>query len=135
MDDQHSKNKSIKFDSNDIIMTNFKMNILKSKVLPCISEDIDIIIKDRRRWEIIGNASDYLENLFIALSFIFLVIDMKIIVAINMACIACCKHSDSFSQKKQTQLTDKLNEYLKSIGIKQNILNIDNFDESEDTKI
>lgn len=123
-----------KRETDEVIMTNFRFSILKSKVLPCISNDIDVIIKNRRRWEIIGTASDYLENLFIAMSFIFLIVNNRLIVSIIMGCIACCKHSDSFAQRKQTQLTDKLNEYLKSLGIKESILNIDDENEIEESK-
>lgn len=134
MNSQFSPNLIPKSNQDDLIMTNFKINILRSKILPCISNDIDIVIKNRRTWEYIGTTSDYLENLFIALSFIFLVVDMKIVVAINMAFIACCKHSEDYAQKRQSQLTDKINEYLKSLGIKESIIDISS-EESNDSKI
>lgn len=113
----------------DVIMTTFKMKILKSKILPCITNDIDEIIRNRKRWEIIGTFSDYLENILIAMSFIFLVINLKVELAIIMGCTSCCKYSVSYSQKRQAFLTEKLNNYLKEIGLKEYILDI-----SDDTK-
>lgn len=124
-------NKSTTPNLDDVIMTKFKVNILKSKVLPCISKDIDVVINNRRTWETIGTISDYLENLFIALSFVFLIIDIKIIIIVNMSLIACCKYSDNLSQRKQSQLTEKLNEYLKSIGIKESVIDTNNEDETK----
>lgn len=103
--------------TSDKIMTNFKTSILKSKILPCMSDDIDLIIKNRAEWEIIQIRLQYIYEFLLLGAFIAVYFKSQIVMSILIGSVGCCNRIISHSERQQLVLTNKLNGYLKHLGI------------------
>ncbi len=101
----------------DKIMTNFRASILKTKILPCMSDDIDLIIKDRSEWELIQMRLQYIYEFLLLGAFIAVYFKSQIVMSILIGSVGCCNRIISHSERQQLILTNKLNGYLKHLGI------------------
>lgn len=120
--------------SNESIMNNFRTKILKEELIPCMKNDINDIIVNRKTWERTQITYEYLRDILLVGSMISCFFHSRVATGVLIAVTGALIKLVSSTQNKQLELTERLNSYLKQIGINNLIPEIgDNNEEKHDS--
>lgn len=116
------------FIEEDSLMLKFRIKVIKEKIIPCMSDDIDNIVINRKVWEKIQVTYEYLRDILLVGSLISCFFNSRLATGILVSITGTLIKLVSHAQGKQIELTERLNIYLKQIGINNLIPEIEDKD-------
>jgi hypothetical protein len=98
------------------IFSTFRVKALKTRFLPSVLVDMDLIIKDKEGWEILQNRLEFLYEWILLASFVSVFMNSQILTGLFIALVGGISRTITNCKAKREELTNNLNVYLKKFG-------------------
>lgn len=100
----------------DNIFSSFRVKVLKTKFLPSTMTDMDLIIKNRKKWEKLQERLEFFYEWILLASFVSVFLNSQIITGLFIAFVGGISRTISNCKAKREELTNNLNVYIKRFG-------------------